>query len=71
VVIASEGLPLHYDKLRDLFLEYNVGFGVDEDEVKRDLPSYRSYLNSEKINRLQLEITIGTLIEIFKPTDTI
>jgi hypothetical protein len=53
VAIASEGLPLHYDKLRDLFLEYNVGFGADEDEVKRDLASYRSYLNNERINRLQ------------------
>lgn len=51
--LASEGLPTSPTHLQKIFLDVYSEFGLNEKEAVADLAAYKSYLSSERINRLQ------------------
>lgn len=53
LLLASEGLPTAPDHLQRIYNEVHQEYGLNPTEASADLHSYRQYLTSERIRRLQ------------------
>lgn len=53
VLIQQEGLPTDVNCLRNFFNRYHEELGMTHDQVKHDLETYRCFVNSKYISRLQ------------------
>lgn len=54
LTLAAEGLPADTNLLREIFLDVHEELGISRSDALEDLKSYRAFLSSERIQRLQL-----------------
>lgn len=53
VLINQEGLPMDYQELRKLYNQYHETIGIADNEVSKDLISYRSHIDNKYREYLQ------------------
>ena len=53
MMLSSEGLPTSTDHLRRIFIEVHGEYGIKEADALADLASYRTFMASERVARLQ------------------
>lgn len=53
MLLSLEGLPVEMNDLKDLYIKLHEASGISKESVLADLETYRSYIATERIQRLQ------------------
>lgn len=53
MLLGLEGLPVEVNDLKDLYIKLHEASGISKESLLADLETYRSYIASERIQRLQ------------------